>query len=550
MRLNDATREPPERAAPAPRSEPLERSALHQYLRTLRRRKWIVLQAVILTPLAAAFLSLQQEPRYQATASVLLGDETVAAGLSGPGTASADRIAQTEADVARTPALVGQVIRRMGLSDVTPDELLKRSSVSPRSNSDVLDFRVKDRSGARAEALATEYARQYTIFRARLARTALEQARAELQRRIDALRASGADAATLAPLQVRVHDFVTAEASSGSQAFLLRRATEAERVQPHPVRNVLLGVLLGLALGVGLASLYDALDTRVRSIEEIRELLGLPLLGRVREPSRRGGSDLVMQADPRGREAEAFRILRANLDFANVDRSARVIMFTGAVDGEGRSTTVANLAVACALAGRTVVLADLDLRHPSIGRLFALEGRPGLTDVALGHVGLDEAVAPIALRARPESELGVGLARSSEIGVGVGRPLEPRGSLGVLPSGPAPLDSGEFVGSRAIEDVLETLEQRADLVLVDAPPLLPVGDARTLSAIVDALVVVTNLEFANRPMLEELRGVLDACPTRVLGFVATGVDEAQDDRYGGFYEHRAGRYPRARERSA
>jgi Mrp family chromosome partitioning ATPase len=98
--------------------------------------------------------------------------------------------------------------------------------------------------------------------------------------------------------------------------------------------------------------------------------------------------------------------------------------------------------------------------------------------------------------------------------------------------------------------MLETLEKRADLVLVDAPPLLPVGDARTLSAIVHALVVVTNLEFANRPMLEELRRVLDVCPTRVLGFVATGVDDARDDRYGGFYEPRAGRHPRASERAA
>jgi Mrp family chromosome partitioning ATPase len=298
--------------------------------------------------------------------------------------------------------------------------------------------------------------------------------------------------------------------------------------------------MLGLALGIGLAALWDALDTRVRSVAEIRDLLTLPLLGRVRAPSRRGAGELVMQTEPYGREAEAFRILRANLDFANVDRSARVIMLTGAVDGEGRSTTVANLAVACALAGRKVVLADLDLRHPSIGRFFALDGRPGLTDVALGHVDLKDALAPIALRARPESELGTPLER----------PLDSRGSLEVLPAGPAPLDSGEFVGSRAVQDVLEALEQRVDLVLVDAPPLLPVGDARTLSATVHALVVVTNLEFANRPMLEELRRVLEACPTRVLGFVATGVDETQDDHYGGFYERRTGRYPRARERAA
>jgi polysaccharide biosynthesis transport protein len=542
MRLSDVTREPAERAAVWPTAEPPEQtSALHQYLRTLRRRKWIVLQALILTPLAAAFLSLRQQPQYQATASVLLGDETIAAGLAGTAeSASADRIAQTQADIARTPEVLRRAIDRVHARDLTVDDLLKRSSVSPRTNSDVLDFRVEDPSASRAEALATEYARQFVVFRSRLTVNALERARAQVERRIDDLKARGAGAAALAGLEKRAHDLLSAEASSGSQSLLLRPATEADRVQPHPVRNILLGVMLGLALGVGLAALWDALDTRVRSVAEIRDLLTLPLLGRVRSPSRRGGGELVMQTDPYGREAEAFRILRANLDFANVDRSARVIMLTGAVDGEGRSTTVANLAVACALAGRKVVLADLDLRHPSIGRLFALDGRPGLTDVALGHVGLEEALAPIALRARPETGPGTPLER----------PLDPRGSLEVLPAGPAPLDSGEFVGSRAVQDVLEALEQRVDLVLVDAPPLLPVGDARTLSATVHALLVVTNLEFANRPMLEELRRVLDACPTRVLGFVATGVDETQDDHYGGFYEHRGGRYTRTKERAA
>jgi capsular exopolysaccharide synthesis family protein len=543
MRLSDVTREPAERAAVWPTTEPPEQtSALQQYLRTLRRRKWIVLQALILTPLAAAFLSLRQQPQYQATASVLLGDETVSSLLAGSAdSASADRIAQTQADIARTPEVLRPAIARVrGAGNVTVDDLLNRSSVSPRTNSDVLDFRVKDTSASRAEALATSYAQQFVAFRSRLTLNSLERARAQVQRRIDALKARGAGAGTIAALEKRAHDLMSAEASSGSQAALLRRATEAVRVQPHPVRNIVLGVMLGLALGIGLAALWDALDTRVRSVAEIRELLTLPLLGRVRAPSRRGAGELVMQTDPYGREAEAFRILRANLDFANVDRSARVIMLTGAVDGEGRSTTVANLAVACALAGRKVVLADLDLRHPSIGRFFALDGQPGLTDVALGHIGLEHALAPIALRGRPETDVGTRLDR----------PLDPRGSLEVLPAGPAPLDSGEFVGSRAVQDVLEALEQRADLVLVDAPPLLPVGDARTLSATVHALVVVTNLEFANRPMLEELTRVLDACPTRVLGFVATGVDETQDDHYGGFYEHRTGRYPRAKERAA
>src|ERR671936_1268891 len=153
MRLSDVTREPAEHAAVWPTTEPPEQtSALQQYLRTLRRRKWIVLQALILTPLAAAFLSLRQQPQYQATASVLLANETVASVLPGSGdSASADRIAQTQADIARTPEVLSRAIARVpGAGNVTVDGLLSRSSVSPRTNSDVLELRVEDESASRA----------------------------------------------------------------------------------------------------------------------------------------------------------------------------------------------------------------------------------------------------------------------------------------------------------------------------------------------------------------------------------------------------------------
>src|SRR5205085_832349 len=122
-----------------------------------------VLQALILTPLAAAFLSLRQQPQYQATASVLLGDETVASLLAGSAdSASADRVAQTQADIARTPEVLRNAIAGVpGAESVTVDRLLSRSSVSPRTNSDVLDFRVEDESASRAKALATSYAQQF-----------------------------------------------------------------------------------------------------------------------------------------------------------------------------------------------------------------------------------------------------------------------------------------------------------------------------------------------------------------------------------------------------
>src|SRR5207248_1374590 len=145
-------------------------------------------------------------------------------------------------------------------------------------------------------------------------------------------------------------------------------------------------------LGIGLAFLWEALDTRVRSAEEIDERLKLPLLGRLPEPAKRLRMEnrLAMVDEPTSAGAEAFRMLRTNVDFANLERGAKTIMVTSAVEGEGKSTTAANLAVAFARSGKRVVLIDLDLRRPFVDKFFTANGHPGVTQVALGMASLEE----------------------------------------------------------------------------------------------------------------------------------------------------------------
>jgi capsular exopolysaccharide synthesis family protein len=279
-----------------------------------------------------------------------------------------------------------------------------------------------------------------------------------------------------------------------------------------------MGLVLGMLAGLGLAFLWEALDTRVRTAESVAEHLGLSLLARLPAPPRRfaGQNRLLMLDEPNDEQAEAFRMLRTNLEFANLDRGARTIMVTSALQGEGKSTTVSNLAVALARAGRHVVLVDLDLRRPSLHRFFDLGGRPGLTQVTLGRATLEEATLRVDLDGR-----GGNLAEIN------GRVP---GALEVLGTGPLPPNPGEFVGTRALQDVLAQLASRAHLVLIDAPPLLSLGDALALTAKVDALFVVSRLKVVKKALIDELKRVLETCRAHKLGFIVTGANA--DGSYG------------------
>lgn len=508
-------------------------STLRDYLRVVRRRKWLILQAIVIVPVVAVVLSVRQQHLYASAAQVLLTQLTVQQQITGIADAAPaqqpDRDANTEAAVATVPEIGNRVVRALHLKDRTGNQFLAECSVGAQANANLLTFRCTDRDPVLVSLLTTEWARQYATYRRELDTAEIRGALRGIDRRLAQVAAAGDKRSNEYTDLVNTKERLetAAELRSG-RAKLIRTASAGVQVQPKPTRNGMLGLALGVVLGIGLAFLREALDTRVRSAEEVGEHLGLPLLARLPEPPRRlrAEDEIVMLAEPDGIEAEAFRMLRTNVDFANLDRRARTVMVTSAVEAEGKSTTVANLAVAIARAGRHVVLVDLDLRRPFLHRFFKQGQRPGLTHVALGRVDLEEALVPIAI-----ADTAVQASGAAANGNGNGRPRV-AGLLELLFSGPLPPNAGEFAASRALTDILDRLRERADIVLIDAPPLLRVNDAMALSARVDALVVVSRLEVARRPMLDELRRVLHSCPATKLGFVATGAD--QGDGYYGY----------------
>ena len=208
--------------------------------------------------------------------------------------------------------------------------------------------------------------------------------------------------------------------------------------------------------------------------------------------------DLVTLSNPRSAAAEAYRTLRTNIQLSSIDSPIRALLVTSASADEGKSTTLANLAVAFAQAGQRVVLVDSDLRRPSLHTIFGAANERGLTSMLLE----DDAAAPL-------------VATSVE-------------GLRLLPSGPIPPNPSELLGSKRIENAIERLKADADLLLFDAPPALAVSDAAVLSRRVDAVMLIVSAGRTKRDHATRARQVLERAGARLLGVVLTNasIEEA------------------------
>ena len=491
---------------------PGDESVLRDRLSALGRQKWIVLLPVVVVPLIALVASHGQQHLYQASADVLINQANPTAAALNLNTNVAtppDRYAATQASLARVGTVAQMAVNAADVPHRTAAGLLANSSVTADPNVDLLKFSVTDPIPAVARRLATVYAKQFTVYRRQLDSAALSTAVADARRKLRAIVAAGNSGSPLfLRLSSRERDLEELQTlqAAGSSAVVVGSAGSTSLVQPKTRRNVLLGIIVGLALGVALAFLRESLDTRVRSADELRARLGAPLLGQVPRPDRRvaQAQQLVTLSEPAGPGTESFRILKNNLEISQLQHRAGSIVVTSTSRDEGKSTTAANLAVILARSGRHVVLLDLDLRRPSIARLFALGDRPGLTSVA-GGARLGDMLNVVEVH--PDGA-------TSDAGV-----------LEVVTVGTTPPDPGGFLLSSFVSDALADLARRCDVLLVDTPPVLAVGDAMTVATHADALILVAGVNQVRRATVDETRRVLEACPTPKLGVIATGGHE-------------------------
>jgi polysaccharide biosynthesis transport protein len=524
---------------------------LRDYVNTLLRWKWVIVLIAVIVPLIAYFLTARRAAVYEASAQVLINRQNLALQLQGINdpNSSTSGFLLTQAALARVPVVAR---RAVAAAHVKRDasQLLGGSSVTASDTNDLLTFSVRDHQPTVATKLAEAYVHQFVIYANSLQDRDLSNALGSLGERINALEAAGRTDSPIYKSLVRTEEQLrTLDALQASRALVVRDAGGASKIAPNPKRAEVVGIVFGIVLGLVVAFLAEALDTRVRSEDKLRSALQMPLLGRLGRPrSTHGSQRLAMLEMPLSAEAEAFRILATNVELAAVDADATTIMVTSALPREGKTTTAANLAIALASQGRRVILVDLDLQAPVLHRLFNVKEQVGVTDIAVGRATPGQALVPIEI---PEYAVGVAtgvspvryrpltISQDTAIERVVDHHGDGRGggTLHLLSAGTLPVDNARFLSAAAITETLESLHGRSDVILIDSPPLLLAGAAVALTAQVEGVIAVCKLKVLNARPLAELKRVLDGCPARKLGFVVTNFSNPSS--YGD-----AGRYTR------
>ena len=549
--------------------------AVRDYLRVVGRWKWLIIAVIVACALAGYGYLKTRTPMYSATAELIYVQQV----------SSSDPLGQAQVDPTLQQADIGSVPSVVGSDQVSAAaaQLLKNTNTSAGytvsgqvSNdatsgnySSVVGIKGVSSAPRLAATVANAYAQAFINWRLSEAQSQVGQEILAAQSALAGYTSAASKAsASYQNLQQTLQTLQLEQKSATGDFSLLSPATAPSKpFAPRKTRTMAEAIVLGLLLGLAVAFMFERLSTKVRDEQHMTEILGLSVLGHLPPLGRAGAGTGVVQTlvDPLGPTAEAFRVLRGNLDFLGIDGSLRSLLVSSSIQGEGKSATICNLAVSMALAGKRVVLLDADLRRPSVHTYMAVPNKVGLSSVIAGRASLDEATVAVALDQRAWHEAATPLSRDSRPRKAALRLRSANGSgaasgelaspekhlwsglpesllsdqvLRVVPAGPLPPNPGEMVASQRFAEVLEELVGGADIVLVDSPALLAVGDSAAIAARVGALLFVVDSAQVKRPMLERAHAQLAKLPCRKLGLTVITAERSAGVYYG-YHYHRA-----------
>jgi receptor protein-tyrosine kinase len=521
---------------------------LRKYLSVVGRHKALIAITAVVAVVIAVGFSAMQDKVYQASTEVLLQSspsEDVLNGNPQQNPQFLQQLVQTEIEVMQSRSITDAVEEQLGYDP--------NVSIAAKGQTQVVTIRAQDPSPEQAAEEADTYADVYVQTRRDSVIADLNDAVVQLQTQADALDSSlDAQEAIVTDLQAQIdaapedqraaltaqRDAAQAELDALRTSAASRRVALQEQIDelqttatltqtrgaeivsearlptqpisPNPRRDGVLALFLGLVIGLGLAFLKDHLDDSIRSKDTLEQVTGgLPTLALVPVVGgwKSGDEPMVESIEhPNSIVAEAYRGLRASIQFIDFTRQVRIIQVTSSSASEGKSATSSNLAVALARAGKRVVLVDCDLRLSRTHKFFKTPNQVGFTSVLLRDVPLAEALVPVE-----------------------GVP-----GLRILPAGPPPPNPSELLGTRATKGLLAALAENVDYVIIDSTPLLPVSDSVVLAAHVDAVIMVASAGSTTKTSLTRSLEMLRLVDAPLVGVV---LNRAQD---GSAYGYQSG----------
>jgi non-specific protein-tyrosine kinase len=515
---------------------------LRDYLRVLRRHRVIIVLTVGVVVGLALLVSYLQTPVYAGSARMLIQPRPgiTPFDVSNGQSANAAQFVATEIEVIKGEPVQEQVRRQIGSAPPI--------SVRPVGTTSVVQVVAESTDPKRAAAVANAYVeayianrRQQGIDESLATQKEVQGQIAILQGQIEALDAQigateGSVADSLkAQRQAQVQQQalfkqtldqqqVNMALITGGAEVVRSAAVPSSPIKPTPRRNGVLALVVGSLLGISLAFLVEYLDDSIETQEELERVIGdVPVLGQIPEVAgwkTRDKTQLVAREAPRSPAAEAYRALRTAIDFIGIDHPMRTLQVTSPTAGEGKTTTLANLGVTLATAGKRVVIVCCDLRRPRIHEFFGLSNKVGFTSCLVGERRVSAALQEV--------------------------PGVPR--LRLLASGPIPPNPSELLASQRAADVFAALAADADIVLIDSPPVLPVTDALVLFRHVDATIMVFGAGSTSRKELAAALARVRQINGPLVGAVLNRVKA--EPGYGYAYRYQASASPEVKGSAA
>lgn len=448
---------------------------LRDYIRIALRHWSLILTMMIIGLGVGAAASLLMTPRYQSQTQlyVSVGSGTGDTGDLVLGADFAQQIVTSYVDVIETGGVLDPVAEQLQLN-MTGNNLARYVEATSPLDSVLINITATSPAPEQAAQIANAVGESFKEF----VRTQLEFREG-----------SGADLVNLTTTQTA---FVPAAPES-----------------PRLISNLALGLFGGLVVGYGIAMLRAVLDNRIRTTRDVQEVIDKPLIGEIFDDSSTSNSRLLSENEWQSPRAEAFRALRTNLQFLNVNSSNRVFVVTSPRQGEGKTTTAMNLAFTISQTGARVVLVEGDLRRPKVGQYLGIETGTGLTDVLIGRADLEDVLQRWG-----------------------------RTELHIFPAGRIPPNPSELLGSDEMKEILKTLQSQFDYVIIDAPPVLAVTDSVVVGKLAAGILLIAASGRTTGQDLDKSLLAIETAGTDVLGVIVTMLPIKGADRYSYSSEHK------------